>query len=101
MSVKENFKDFHRANPIVFELFEIFAEEAISAGAGMLSSKFIINRIRWEAMISTTGTKSGRHPVTGKPYKIDDRFTPWYARLYMLKYPSRASLFETRRIRTK
>lgn len=98
VSVKERFKDFHRANPGIFMLFERFAEEALNAGAKKLSSKFIIERIRWEVAISTTG--AGYNPVTGKPYKIDNRFTPWYARLYMLKYPARTGFFETRKIHT-
>ena len=95
--VKRRFIKFHRENPEVFRMFEKFAEEAIRADATGLSSKFIIERIRWERMITTSG--AGWDVKKKKPFKIDNRFTPWYARLYILTYPERKDLFNIRQIK--
>lgn len=98
MTTEEKFKVFDAANPHVYELFKQFARDALKAGAKRMSSKLIINRIRWECAVSTTG--SGWHVAAGKKFLIDDRFTPWYARKFIGEFPSAAKIFELREIRT-
>ncbi len=98
MTVEAKFRTFHTDNPHVYDLFKRFADEAIKAGMKRISSKFIVNRIRWEAAITTTG--AGWHIAGKRPFKIDDRFTPWYARMFCDDFPSLAPRIELRRIRT-
>jgi hypothetical protein len=98
VTVEDKFNAFHAANPRVYGLFKRFAAEAIRAGVRRLSSKLLIERIRWECTISTTG--AGWSTTKGKPFKIDNRHTFWYARKFMSDYPGAAELFETRVIKT-
>ncbi len=98
MTVQDKFDAFHRDNPHVYSLFKRFAYEAIKAGATRISSKLIINRIRWEAAITTTG--AGWHVSAGKRFLIDDRFTAWYARKFTENFPKLADYLEFRAIRT-
>lgn len=98
MTVQEKFNAFHAANPHVYTMFKRFAYEAFKAGARKISSKLIIERIRWETTVSTTG--AGWHVVGKKKFLIDNRFTCWYARLFINDFPRLASRLELREIRT-
>lgn len=97
MTVEAKFEAFHAANPHVYSLFKRFAYEAFKAGATKISSKLIIERIRWETTISTTG--AGWHVAAGKKFLIDNRFTPWYARKFCTDFPHLAARLELRCIR--
>ena len=79
------FKEFHSENPQVYELFKEYAFEAMAAGMRHLSSKLIIERIRWESMITTTDV----------PYTVSNNHTPDYARLFMLDFPEYKGFFTT------
>lgn len=98
MTVEEKFEVFHAANPHVYRLYKQFALQAFKAGATKISSKLIIERIRWEAAIATTG--AGWHIERGKPFLIDNRFTAWYARKFIKDFPAAAARLELRVIRT-
>lgn len=98
MSVESKFDAFHAANPHVYGMYKKFAAQAIRAGVKKMSSKLIIERIRWETTVVTTG--AGWSPVTRKPFQIDNRFTAHYSRLFMKQYPGAGEIFETRVIKT-
>jgi len=98
MTVKDKFLAFHAANPHVYSLYKRFAYEAFAAGATKISSKLIIERIRWETTISTTG--AGWHVAAGKKFLVDNRFTCWYARQFIKDFPKLASRLELRVIKT-
>jgi len=48
----------------------------------------VMERIRWDTMIG----------VGQKPYKISDRYTAYYARLLMWKYPVFRGFFRLKRV---
>lgn len=98
MTVESKFDAFHAANPHVYGMYKKFAAQAIRAGVKKMSSKLIIERIRWETTVMTTG--AGWSPVTKKPFQIDNRFTCWYARKFMADHPKAGDLFEIRVIKT-
>lgn len=98
ITVEDKFKAFDAANPHVYVLFKQFALQALRSGVRKLSSKLIIERIRWETTVATTG--AGWSVTAGKPFLIDNRFTPWYARKFIADFPRAASMFELREIRT-
>jgi len=91
-SIKDTFDEFHENNPAVYAYFKEYAGRAIRAGVKKLSSKLIINRIRWEIFIETVGNDT---------YRINDAFTAHYARLYAEDFPAHADKFEFRRIRSE
>jgi hypothetical protein len=91
MTVEDKFKAFDAANPDVYAMFRRFMHELLSAGHTRLSSKMIIERIRWETAITTHGSA----------FKIDNRFTAWYARKAIADFPHiLTGRFELREIRT-
>lgn len=98
MTVQEKFEAFHAANPHVYSLFKRFAYELLKTGAKKISSKLIIERIRWECHVATTG--AGWHIEASKKFLIDNRFTAWYARKFIEDFPKLATRFELREIRT-
>lgn len=81
----ERFKQFHRDNPQVFRLFRQFAEEALHARQ-KVGARAIWERMRWYACIETTSTD----------YRLNDHYTPYFARLLMLTDDRFAGFFETR-----
>lgn len=84
----EAFARWHRDNPMVWRYFERFAFEAINRGRVRISHWLIINRIRWEVSIVTTGTD----------FKISNDTFAFYARLWRAKYPKHRDLFSVKHI---
>lgn len=69
----QRWREFHRSNPGVFHLFRRFALQAFGCGR-KIGARAIGERIRWEVAIVTRG----------EPYKVNDHFWPFYARLLSL-----------------
>ena len=83
----ERWLEFHRANPSVYELFRSFAMQAVNAGMRRLGARVIWERIRWYVHIETN---------TADEFKLNDHYTPYYARLLMLREPQLAGVFSRR-----
>ena len=94
LSIRDRFITFHKANPEVYDLFEKFTFQAIEAGMKKVGAKFIFERIRWEIAVSTVG--SGYCVSLKKDLKLNNNFTPWYARLFIARHRSYKGLFELR-----
>ena len=62
---KRDFWDWHKANPRVWDYFERFSLEVVNKGHKKVSHWLIINRIRWEVYLETTGEE----------FKIDRKST--------------------------
>lgn len=82
----ERFLRFHAASPHVYRLFEKFTKEAASKGK-KVGARAVWERMRWELYFETS--RDG-------DYKLNDHFTPYYARLVMLRNEQLAGYFETR-----
>jgi hypothetical protein len=85
---KQDFWEWHKANPYVWLYFEKFSLEAINKGRTKISHWLIINRIRWEINIVTTG----------EDFKISNDYIAFYARLWNAKYPQYKSLFTIKKM---
>lgn len=90
-SIKEAFENFDKANPEVYNLFEMKALMAHKLGKKKISSKLLINVIRWEVMMDTEDTTCN--------FKINDSYTSHYARKFARLNPSLASMFNYRNLR--
>ena len=88
-SLKEKWWVWHKENPHVYELFERFTMDAIRRGHKRLSAWLIVNRIRWETMVETTG----------EDFKISNDFIAYYARLFMALHPEYDGFFKTKQLR--
>lgn len=83
----ERFEEFHRDNPRVYETLVRLAREWVAAfGRRKLGLAALRERARWEIALSTSDPD----------YKINNNYTPYYARLLMLREPDLAGLFDLR-----
>ena len=84
------FAQYHNKNPQIYEEFKRFTFELISAGHRRLGSKQIIERIRWETMITTDGV-----------FKVNNNYTVDYAYLFEHDFPGYAGIFAHRLRKSK
>lgn len=85
---KKAWWEWHKANPHVWQLFERFSFEAVNKGRTRISHWLIINRIRWETNIVTTG----------EDFKIGNDHIAFYARFWKARHPQHKDLFTTKRM---
>ena len=83
---KKKWREWHEKNPNVYWLFKRFTFEAIEKGHEHLSPWLIINRIRWETEVATTG----------QDFKISNNFIAYYSRKFMEDYPEYDGFFRTK-----
>jgi hypothetical protein len=82
------FDEWHKHNPGIWEHFQRFSFQAMHHGHKKISHWLIINRVRWEVFIITTG----------KDFKISNEMIAFYARLWQKTYPQHKGLFNTKRM---
>ena len=82
------FDKWHADNPDIWVYFQRFSFEAVARGHKKISHWLIINRIRWEVFIVTTG----------KDFKISNDFIAFYARLWRKTHAEHKSLFNIKRM---
>lgn len=85
--LERDFLEFHRNNPIVYELFEKFTNEVLAAGLPRYSSDAILHRIRWHTQVTLRGRGT---------YKINNEHSAYYARMWLDNHPHHPDFFETR-----
>lgn len=86
-SSPEAFATYHAANPQVYAAFKMFTGQLLKAGhRERLGAKLIIERIRWESLVSGGGE-----------YKVNNNYAPYYARLFMADHPQYDGVFATRK----
>jgi uncharacterized protein YbaP (TraB family) len=72
----------------------LFAQEtnkAIKRGCKKISSKMIINWIRWNRYVTTNDAS----------FKINDAYHAYYSRLFVERNPELANVFEFRKLRNE
>ena len=85
--VTEKFFSFHQDNPRVFDLFKGYANDLRTRGFMHYAARTILERIRWDISLETTD----------ELFKINNNFTPCYARLLMITDRRFEDFFELRR----
>lgn len=88
-TLKEKWWKWHKQNPHVYKLFERFTLQAIHKGHKRLSPWLIVNRIRWETTIETTGGD----------FKISNDYIAFYSRLFMHYNPQYVGFFKTKEMK--
>ena len=87
-SRRAEFDKWHADNPLIWTYFERFSKEALKSGKKRISHWLVINRIRWEVYIVTTG----------KDFKISNGMIAFYARLWRETYPEHKNLYRIKRM---
>jgi hypothetical protein len=82
------FEKWHKDNPVIWKYFERFSLEAVAKNRKKISHWLIINRIRWEVYVLTTG----------EDFKISNDFIAFYARLWRKHHPEHKDLFNIKKM---
>lgn len=85
-SVACEFKKFHASNPHVYVLFKKFALEACERRR-RFSARTVLHRMRWYSNVES------EEPAG---FKVNDHWSPFYARLFEVEFPQHADLFNKR-----
>jgi hypothetical protein len=88
-AAKKKWWQWHQDNPQVYEMFKKFTFQAVGRRHKRLSAWLIVNRIRWETSIETTGVD----------FKISNNFIAYYARLFMLDHPQYKDFFAIKKMK--
>lgn len=89
--LESEFLDFHRENPVVYELFKKFTRMLLDRGYGHHSADAVLHRIRWATMVETSDPE----------FKINNNFSAYYARLWMRDFPEHDGFFRCRVLRNE
>ncbi len=82
----EDFTDYDRQNPQIWQTFAQIAFELIGRGFTHYSSKAIFEIIRYKTAVA----------AGNDIFKLNNNFTAGYARKFQQQYPAYADFFETR-----
>lgn len=90
-NVVARFKTWHHQNPHIYEQFKTLANQMRVRGRQRYSARTIIEKMRWDYDIKTTGDV----------FEINGDFVPIYVRLLIHDHPEFAGFFELRVIRSR
>jgi lipopolysaccharide biosynthesis regulator YciM len=80
----KQFMEFHEAHPEVFTVFEQEVLKAVNEGREKYSIYIVREEVRWKLR---------------NKYKFSNSFAPYYARIFVEKYPKLRKLFTFRPIK--
>jgi len=86
IELKEKFINYHADNPQIYEAFERYAHLA-SSRRNHFAAITIINRIRWDTMISGDDD-----------FKVNNNYAAYYGRLYEENHPEKKDFFRKRTV---
>lgn len=82
----KQFKEYHAANPQIYEFIRRYSLKAIEKGHKNLSIEFVVNIVRWE-----TSIKAG-----DDEFSVNNNWKPWYSRMFMREFPQYEGFFRKR-----
>ena len=85
----KEFFEYHKNNPMIWKAFKNKAFEAIKRGFKHYGSKGIFELIRWE----------DKGQINKDGFKVNNLYTPYYARLFSKEFPQYKDFFRTRKIK--
>ena len=88
-TIFEKYLEWDRANPEFYELFKRFTLQLLRAGRNNIGSALIMERIRWETMLRTSG----------EPFKVNNNYKSIYARRFMRDFPQHEGCFRIRELK--
>lgn len=91
LTLGEQFAVFHAANPGVYEALRRLALDMRRRGVPQYGMKGLFEILRWQYAMQTRG----------EPYKLNNNYTAYYARLLMKQEPDLKNFFETRHRRAQ
>jgi hypothetical protein len=89
--LEQQFLDFHRDNPNVYQLFCRFTQMLLDRHYEHHSSDAVLHRIRWATTVETNDPE----------FKINNNYSAYYARLWMRDHPEHDGFFRLRVLRNE
>lgn len=89
--MKEQYEEFDKEHPEVWEYFVRFTFDRINRGFDQYSVNGIFERIRWET------ARPGIYGTANNTFKLNNNHRPFYARRFTLEYPQFEEFFKTRK----
>ncbi len=90
MTIREQFEAFHAENPHVLTALERMAGELVARGRRRISTKMLIEVLRYDFYISTSDPNS--------VFQINNNYSAYYARLMLQRHPEWDGLFVLREV---
>jgi hypothetical protein len=87
-TIAARFAAVDAANPQMWALFERFTFEMIRRGFRHYSARAVIHRVRWETAVPLVDGTS--------EFKINNNWSPFYARKFHQLYPQHDGFFRNR-----
>jgi len=84
---KDDFINYHKENPEIYEAFKTFSLQAISSGRKYFSAEMVVNRIRWYTQVES------KNDV----FKINNNYKAFYSRMFEKEFPQHKGFFRKRR----
>jgi hypothetical protein len=91
VTIEERFREFHAANPDVYDELVRLARRARARGHRRMGIELCFGALRWNRFMQTTGEGG---------FKLNDHFTSRYARLIQAQEPDLQGFFELRTLRS-
>jgi len=91
-TLERNFREFHRNNPVVYDLFKRFTNEVITAGHPRCSADAIVHRIRWHTSVTLRSRDD---------FRICNNHVAYYACLWTDDHPHKEGFFQLKALRNK
>lgn len=85
--IGEKFTQYHKDHPTVWVKFEELANSLWNSGVRHYGSKGLFEVMRYHTTVDTRPNSK---------FKINNNYSPHYAKMYEAKYPDRKGFFETR-----
>lgn len=89
-TLDEQFEEYHRQNPHVLDTLIRMTDQVVAKGHTCIGMSLLVNVLRWESMISTTGDD----------YKLNNNFNSRYVRLIEQVRPDLIGVFNKRELRS-
>lgn len=86
---KKAFWDYHAANPMIYEKLKFYAKQLKDTGRKQFGIRAIFERIRWDMVFD----------FNKEDFKINNTYSPFYARLLIFDFPEFKGFFETREVK--
>lgn len=81
------FLQYHNENPQIWKAFEAKTKQAIERGFRHYGPAAIFELLRWETGVSSNGADG---------FKLNNTWTPYYARLFEATHPQHRGFFRKR-----
>lgn len=91
-NIEQDFWRYEHANPKVYKLIVNLARTVKAAGYETYSMDAILHRLRWHYAVDSKSKE---------PFKVNDHYSSFYARLVMAREPDLANFFTLRKQRSK